>query len=381
MRQAMSTTRFSSPIGATFQQWAAQQRQQSSSSYRILLQTSYSLHNRICAAEPVENSHIYHRAGQRTPSEQATRDILGGGDSGWLLHLMELAAHVASPEQRVSILYISTKPQQTRPADVILELPQEYQTRIRVLDLATNDPWGWNSENDSGEREGSADSTSKLNPGMNNLSLLYQRIQREISEAGSKPMILIWQSLSPLILVHGFPKLLRWLQGLPPCLQIWPVHQDGLTPQQHALLEDAANALLCLQGGEMTVIREGIRERGNVLRQNLSFHLVPTVGPSIRYRVVEGAQEGERVAQKGEPEGKNVEHEAGDKGNIASNPKRLRPHLELRLEEENNVSIKTNKSVNGNDATQLRLPKIYLQDDDPEFDDLDEEDPDDDLDI
>ena len=50
--------------------------------------------------------------------------------------------------------------------------------------------------------------------------------------------------------------------------------------------------------------------------------------------------------------------------------------IELKLEDDNNEVPKASQQSQTNNR-----PRIFLQDDDPEFDDLDEEDPDDDLDI
>ena len=50
----------------------------------------------------------------------------------------------------------------------------------------------------------------------------------------------------------------------------------------------------------------------------------------------------------------------------------------LKHEQEKGTGSESNSSF---EAIQKQAPKIFMEEDDPEFDDLDEEDPDDDLDI
>ncbi len=368
-----------------------------------MLQTSYSLTTRITAAEPVENPHLYKRAGLATPPERAIRDIHGAGETAWLLRLVELATKQqqrqkasdsgSSASESVSIIYVTTK---SRPQNYSLveELPQDVRGKVQVLDLGSRDPFGWDEE-EMTPGDGSAPFAN-----MNNLQEVYQRLKMEFNDR--KSVILIWQSLTPLMVVHGFKKVLRLLCALPPCLQIWPVNTQLMTPTQHAQLEDVSNAILHLQGGEMNIIRQGIRERGNVLRQKLPFQLEAiATGTHVgqRYRIVQESEDEERKNEgdgddhNGKPV--NVERdEYGSKVNKAT-PETTNKNKEvsrsdgrsrgapLRIEENDggrNESPGGNLSSEQEPAAPSR-PRIYLQDDDPEFDDFDEEDPDDDLDI
>ena len=387
----MSLNDLDSPLSSVFQQWAS-----SSSSgirpYRLLLQTRYSLQSRISISEPVENLHVYQRAGVLTPRDRATRDVYGGGEGGWLLRLVELAVKVQSDLSHgpdvASVIFITTK---ARPKNYSLidELPLKLQQKVNVVDLASQNPFGWDS----------SDNSSGTN--MSDLSQLYQRLQEEFGKrrdatqavpVSAAPVIMIWQSLTPLIIAHGFSKVLRFLCALPTCFQVWSVNVQVLTPKQHAKLEDASNALLCMQDGQMTMIRQGIRERGNIIRKSLPFRLTlkPTPTSKRRYFLIElenddcGNNVDDNYSYDGE---KNAENGKEDTANKISRPSvstRSRGvQLHLEGEEDAGSSIAKNKTtkINKQEATRSDRPRIYMQDNDPEFDDFDEEDPDDDLEI
>jgi hypothetical protein len=475
----MTSNTVGSPIASIFQQWTAQQVSQqkqseddgaentfstkcssSLSSYSILLQTSYTLQHRIQAAEPVDNPHLYRRAGVPTPAERAIRDSVGASETAWLLRLIELAAHQQQSAQHsnvVKVIYIST--QSRTSGNTLIEcLPQELKTRIQVVDLASENPWGWdtisvddNNCDDTGHCEetavedsgASATTTDTIN--MKDLATVYQHLKDQImidnkptNRRTSPPRILIWQSLTPLLAVHGFDRVLRLLMGSypVPCLQVWPVNIQSLTPHQHRQLEDASNALLCMQGGEMTMIRQGVRERGKIIRGQIPFrlHVVDLEGNdnfcvdeedeflSIRcqfrrYRIVEGEEEvvdtmnsseipktedvpsmngrGGTTMMDAPPSGTDrVPTGTGTTSSSSSQSGLGRPRVQLRMEEDNDVGVDrlssgrnrqdNNVVVSKQDSTaqhNIHQPRIYMQDDDPEFDDLDEEDPDDDLDI
>ncbi len=412
----MASKKIGCPVFSIFQQWTAQsQRQQvdtesqplpSSLSYRILLQTSYSLKNRITAAEPVENPQLYKRAGLATPPERAIRDIQGAGETGWLLRLVELATKQQQSDSDSSdytvdggsIIFLKTK---SRPQNYCLveELPQDVRSKIKVLELGSWDPFSWDEkEKDTVTDDERNASFEKIY----DIREIYRELRIELNRrcTDGKPAILIWQSLTPLIVVHGFKKVLRLLCALPPCLQIWPINLQVMTPAQHSQLEDASNAILQLQGGEMNIIRQGIRERGNVLRKKLPFRLEVMTSDKYkqpRFRVVQETEEDERRNDGGDDHRNSNAASSSEKAGHASNsavmekPKSRDSSISdhrsrgtaLHLEESDGGR---NESAFGNgsavtDPTATSRPRIYLEDDDPEFDDFDEEDPDDDLDI
>ena len=420
----MASKKLGCPLSSIFHQWGSAQDQRqnktvdieskshlspSSLSYRILLQTTYSLKTRSSAAEPVENPHLYKRAGLATPAERAIRDIRGASETAWLLHLVELAAQQGqktkdldgannSTADPTSIIFLATKPG-SEDCSLLQELPQDVRSKVRVLDIGSRDPFGWEEkENDAG------DGTSTGFTLVNNLRQLYRRLQGEFDRttgnSGTR-VILIWQSLTPLIVLHGFKKVLRLLCALPTCLQIWPVNSQSLTPEQNAQLEDASNAILYLHSGEMNIIRQGIRERGNVLRQKLPFRLEAIVSDrhtQNRFRIVKEA-EVEEIVNNGDDDdnrsvksARNSDKEGYRSNAIAEDKSRMVESssvdsrsrgAQFRIEESDGGRKEgTGGNLSSeNGLTTPHRPRIYLQDDDPEFDDFDEEDPDDDLDI
>tara|TARA_B110001452_G_scaffold66956_1_gene53813 strand:- start:19 stop:462 length:444 start_codon:yes stop_codon:yes gene_type:complete len=147
-----------------------------------------------------------------------------------------------------------------------------------------------------------------------------------------------------------------------------------------------------MQDGQMTMIRQGIRERGNIIRKSLPFRLTlkPTPTSKRRYFLIElenddcGNNVDDNYSYDGE---KNAENGKEDTANKISRPSvstRSRGvQLHLEGEEDAGSSIAKNKTtkINKQEATRSDRPRIYMQDNDPEFDDFDEEDPDDDLEI
>jgi hypothetical protein len=469
--------------------------------YRILLQMTAPcslLQDRTLAAQPIEeNKHVYHRAGQLTPSEIATKDMWGG--SAWLLYLMEQLctaivtfevdpstmildqnenrhhhqqsdSSVAdlSPTPTPQVLFISTLPQAkeagtSTTAWIHQFLPSHFLHHVQVLDLSTDNPWGWDNDEDDNDDENDGDETiqqcqqqqgllkeenignsssssSSTTIGMDNLVLLQHHLrQKQQQHRQPQPMILIWQSLVPLIQVHGVPQVLRMLQTLPG-LQIWTVPISCWSSADYVLLEDAASCLLQIQHGVATLLRRGIREPDNVQRETIPYELRAITktttmmdsddGTTRRcpnndnnnnnnnnnngivglryYQVVVGmVEKSTRHEQKVE----NVRPSDTISPSITSTRTIITPatttsitgnshssldlpnrghqaarRVQLQLEEEG----EEDKYIPGKKVTTTttttttftpKRPQIYMDDDDPEFDDLDEEDPDDDLDI
>jgi hypothetical protein len=200
--------------------------------YRILLQMTAPcslLQDRILAAQPIEeNKHGYHRAGQLTPSEIATKDMWGG--SAWLLYLMEQLCtaivsfevdpstplldqnenqhhhhHSGSPVADLpQVLFIATLPQTKQEGGTTTTttttwihqfLPSHFRHHVQVLDVATDNPWGWDNDDDNDDHDGdetikqcqqqqvlskeeniggSSSSSSSTTIGMDNLVLVHQ---------------------------------------------------------------------------------------------------------------------------------------------------------------------------------------------------------------
>lgn len=419
--QAMTSKNLTgSPMTSLIFQWCRQQQQQqpppqqSSSStattrsYRILLQSTTGLATRLQAANSLstfgkenkssstvsstqeeEEEKVYRRAGLRTPSETACSDLFGGPT--WLVRILEIGAEL---EEECHVVLVRT---QTRESFVHPQL----QSKITILDAA-QDPWGWDSE----EEEEGEDYEKRTSVSLRNLSGLFEAIRQSCRKRPGTPVLLVWESLAPLFLVHGFDRTLRFLQALDDStfqeqekdlvriLQLWSVRMETLTASQLAKLEDTANALLCLNRGDMTLMRQGIRETGNVVREMLPFRFVENSkadGSILPFRLEEQADEPSGSAHNHHHDEapplvdeKPSQLEGVSRGNVdasgtgSNRQKSARSKIQLRLESDDEAS--TRQTTAAPDSTNHR-PLIYLQDDDPEFDDMDEEDPDDDLDI
>jgi hypothetical protein len=341
------------PLASLFQQWS-QQPPSETSSYRILLQSTNDLATRLQAAESVENIALYERAGVFTPSQSAIRDGVGG--YAWFEHLINLAVKYFSG----TIVYIATKPQDSK-----ISWKLQQHSNVTVMQIARHNPWGWDD-----------DDVDQQQPSLSNLKAVYLSLQELIS---SNPnTILIWESLTPLLAVHGFDKIYNLLTRFEN-FQLWPIRTDTLTSQQHASLEDSAQALLYLKNGEMTMIRQGIREKGNLVRQILPFRLEEN-GKLVELDNASNTDESSSFSKanpkqqqtKEETTSKQIETSIGPSSSSRSNK------MQLKLEDDEKVPANSSNTTSSNNDNR---PRIYLQDDDPEFDDMDEEDPDDDLDI
>ena len=413
----------------------------------FLLQSSNSLKLRLDASSTLSSAQeqdVYERAGVRTPAETARRDFLGG--TTWLKYIVEEIITQNQPPKPgtesvstgCSILWIAPTRNHagkgTSSATQAPILSTDRNIFVKVLH-ADSDPWGWDIDDDNGEKcesegKGSYGDAESINlVDLNRLSTTIkdhvQRLKRQFqadrtspigtpgggSTFPSKPMpvIIVWESLSPLLLNHGVTSTLRLVQSCcRGCLVILPILNELLTPVQHTRFEDAAWACLWLNQGEMTLIRKGVRETGNVVREMIDFELVPVATSSqkdmaisnmlfdgsnktnYRLTVVEKpllssskrTESGDDV-DKFETEIKSTA--TADSSTGISKVKRP-GKIQLRLEAESDTRISSRTASTIKAAVDSSIgngnrPRIYLQDDDPEFDDLDEEDPDDDLDI
>ena len=401
----------------------------------VLLQSSHSLPLRLDASSSLSSAQekdVYERAGVRTPAETARRDFLGG--THWLSFVVDEI--VAQQHQSVNnssnnespssidcrILWIAHREGKGPSSAFQAKYPN---VMIEVL-RAANDPWGWERGGDSDvidnseagnevTREIGKESAIRLDD-LNYLSSkINDRIKRltaqeNHSAAGAantiaKPatrVVVVWENLSPLLLNHGVESTLRFVQSCcRGCLVLLPVLNELLTPAQHTRFEDAASACLWLNQGEITLIRKGVREAGNVIRETVDFDLVHTVSNlSVPGDGSNNAKSKVVIVEKSTPSSPSSTFEnatkvadiAGD-GSSSGRIEGSRPgKIQLRLEPEPGKSSDTISQIatfttvfavsdSSTTNTSVTRPRIYLQDDDPEFDDLDEEDPDDDLDI
>jgi hypothetical protein len=116
----------------------------------------------------------------------------------------------------------------------------------------------------------------------------------------------------------------------------------------------------------MTLIRQGVRERGNILREAISFD-VSTSEATGSVTIVMQKKEGDKMDEE---EVAPVSTSVPEAANVKQRPGKVK----LELEDDNAPPA-------SKEQEPTNRPHIYVQDNDPEFDDMDEEDPDDDLDI
>eukprot|EP00934_Nitzschia_sp_Nitz4_P002056 Nitzschia sp. Nitz4//scaffold96_size78090//32888//34003//NITZ4_005492-RA/size78090-processed-gene-0.53-mRNA-1//-1//CDS//3329560567//2056//frame0 len=362
-----SNTHHGSPLMHLVSHWS-QQPDSSRPSYKILLQHSTNLPTRLMAKSTVENPQIYQRAGVRTPPERATRDFLGG--LAWLTRIMELGL-----QSGCKVILVRTLARPSPLSPVLL-------TKVSQIRSTGDDAWGWDTP-DNEANDGS----------VHNLLLLAERISsrsKELaspsdlaSQDSSHPIMLVWESLNPLLTLYGFETTHLFLDNLDKAstklLQVWPVRVESLLGHEHAQLEDSTQALLSVTNGGVTLVRQGVREAGKLLRDTLAFDLAPDVtNTSFQTCTVKEFD----VPKSAKDEKKEVSKDSVQTSSSVATDSTVVPSASvgrgkvvLQHEEENAPTRNTLPSP------PAERPRIFLQDDDPEFDDLDEEDPDDDLDI
>lgn len=373
-------TKESSSFANLLKQW---QKQQDNVSYRILLQYSMDLATRLQAAgssfqerslsQQSEEEIVYRRAGLRAPAESALRDLMGG--DAWIVHILEVALH-----QNLEVIFVRTLARKSY-------VPANLRSRIHEVDKS-QDPWGWDCDDHD------------MSTSMSNLNEFYNVIRTKIDTLEGRPTILVFESLAPLVLVHGFQRTLRFLQAIDKprssidrngssksrLVQVWSTRIELFTSSQHAQMEQVVNALLYLKRGEMALMRQGIRESSNIVREILPFQLVP------QEKVKEDNQLPfclEEIEEKRDDDGAKAPVTVEDSPPRPSNStgpsamesggqqaKLGRTKIKLQMESDDLSATKAAKP-----ESEVSRPRIFMQADDPEFDDMDEEDPDDDLDI
>jgi hypothetical protein len=317
--------------------------------YLLLMQYSRSFAQRQRAASSSSiDAAIYERAAVLTPAQRALRDAVN-----WLPEIIKL---VTSPMVWVETIGGSQQATAVRGK----------QTPVVTLAAFSKDPLGWNNDDTTNLKNLQALATSIVEAAKN-------------SSDDDGQIVIVFESILPLVTLHGLDRTVDFLRHLlkkqtSSVTLIVPILTETLTPSQHVILEDVAHAVLMLQGGEATLLRRGVRERANLLRESVPFEVDDEEGlqllslaatddaPKKKKPVVALSVDGAPVAES--PAGAPPARPSGRPGKVT-------------LQHEDDDQETTKKSA----TKAAPKPQIYLQDDDPEFDDMDEEDPDDDLDI
>jgi len=343
---ALLTMMKKSTVNPLLQLLSSLQKQTDSDPYLILVENSLSFSQRQTAASTEKDLAVYQRAQVKTPSQRAYRDSCGN------LWISEMCQQCTT-----KLVWVET----TGTTGIRRPSLRTLQSSQVVCLPAGTDPLGW----DNSEDNIAVEKTS--------LATLDSLAKNILKEATPNSMIVL-ESLTPLVTLHGLERTVNFLRHL---LQhsssttiVVPVLIECMTPSQHVVLEDLAQAVLILEGGEATLMRRGVRERSNLLRDQVHFEInddglrllstdtAPTT-PNTSTETTTSIISAETVVEKEEP--------------AVVSSKRRPGKVTLRHEEEGDVTATPEPPA--------PKPNIYLQDDDPEFDDMDEEDPDDDLDI
>jgi hypothetical protein len=229
------------------------------------------------------------------------------------------------------------------------------QSNVHVLSVA-DDPFGWNVDGGST---------------LENLEALLIAI---VEAAGSESSIVVFESMTPILMRHGLDRTIRFVKKVLATLKsplVLPVLVDSLSAAQHRLLEDMAHATLFLHGGNLNLIRQGVRERGNIVRENVPFRVEDSSGkPMIRVQ-----QNDDDIQDEDEPA------VVVPTPTIAPQLVTMPQKPQSTVARFGKIKLQMEEDASTTAPSQVNEPNIFIQDDDPEYDDLDEEDPDDDLDI
>jgi len=313
-------------------------------SYLLLIQHSLSFAQRQTAASSVgDDISVYQQAKVLTPSERARLDACG---NVWAYELATVYIH--------QVLWVQT---------IGGKAPENCHKIIPVVD----DPLGWDNDDEKDNE------TTSSSSNIGNLNDLAQKIITSASPSG----IVVFDSITPLLMLHGLHQTILFLHRLlhSSIAFIVPVYREMLTAAEHVLLEDLSNALLVLREGTATLLRHGVREGGNVVRDEVFYEIDEQ--QNNRLKLLSSSKQPKVEKKEVTAVVKNIDESSILDVVIQQSPSvRERPgKITLKIEEEDD------SKKSRNPKTAVSQPQIYLEDDDPEFEDLDEEDPDDDLDI
>lgn len=381
--------------------------------YFILFQHTKHFSQRILAAEPDSSSQIYRNAGLLTPKESSIKD-----SSGDLFIQEAWKECVTKCSGRVILVKCCDS------LDFGLEHgeggkerrhPRDKNIRRMFLENGVtvdffSDPLGWDCDDVDEPPCRNTGHTIKGNISKLHSILSYLQDAADYiarNQQSTQPIPIIFDSLTPLILHHGVEKLSILFTALKQQTHnknavlspiFLPVLSEMLSPSKNRVLEEYADAVLTLHGGKMSIAKRSARN-GGMISGGFSGGL--RLVKDVQYFEVKNYPWSELIWTKG---GGGGGQEAHVNEQNATNPteKDLEDvSQDMKKVTMSSVSQKSDKSVQ--DRTKKRpvlmhendnnrhhdnqqsenrpRPVIYLEDNDPEFQDLDEEDPDDDLDI
>jgi hypothetical protein len=331
-----------------------------------------------------DSDDLYRRAGLPTPSETATWDWQAGAAT--LEHIVAAAA-ASSPAAvngaTATVIWLGTLPH--RPMAQRRPWLEQIGDRVHVVDCCgggQGGPFGWEEHSDSKSAEQSSIPTLER---LDSIDTAVTEIVQGLDRGGSGSVVVILESLAPLILRHGLTRTAQWLEraiSRHSAVSLWvvPVLLETLSHAQHLVLEGIAAAVLRLQHGTGQLIRRSIRHAMHPLVRESFFYSIyvetkPGDGGTLIQRRELRVHSRPMSASKTDNTSTEVPALAPEATPVPSVRPKSTP---LSIHEGCREAINTPGAL---PPTQASAPRIYMQDDDPEFDDFDEEDPDDDLDL
>ena len=298
---------------------------------------------------------------------------------------------------------------------------QMFRRNGAMVDLSSN-PYGWEDSDTDAENDDKSDSfIHKCN--MNKLHPIAMAIRKAATNVESRrhhttseqnqnntqimqqPVPIIFESMTPLLNAHGVDKVCTLLKSLGRVLTqdstnkcttilspiVVPILYESLRPSEHRCLEDVSDAMVHINlldspaeesvsqnsmnctavmlSGVMDLVRRGGGGLGGkFIRHCIPFHIMrlssnknKNMRDSCYWVLEHDDEESEHISE--DIEDKDTKKKEGTTGNG-------------KAEDSKKQLVSDTKTA----ATNTSRPRIYLQDDDPEFDDYDEEE-DDDLDF
>ena len=265
-----------------------------------------------------------------------------------------------------------------------------------------------------------------------NIERLDTIIESSASQFPNSPYVLIFDSITPVLMRHGFNKTSLFLQSFMQTLShtgycrlaVVPIRTEILTEGQHRSLEQSLciDAMLnvsqsipllyssvehapsryprndgvsCLNA---MLLRRGVRESDHVQRESIPYWFRTTPGSCSHDEVLsrnccyeidfQVGPSAEDILKKEIATNESAEFFQNDSHSsekpLSQSVMKQQQHAGRQSGKSSvNLQLHEGSRANASEAVvQPPLqPNIFLQDDDPEFDDYDEEEPDDDLDI
>jgi len=407
-KQASSTPQNSTPFQSLFLGLTRPFSSESTTSnsytpYLVLFQHNQHLIQRLIAAEPDQSSQLYKHAGLLTPKETSVKDARADlfVKEAWRECVKRCSGRVIVVKCSESIDFGYGK--ETRKNRKNRELVKLFGDNGVVVDLCS-DPLGWDADcGTHAERNTAVKAFKAQATKLQSVLLVLQEAAQYITlqtsqdddtTTNTKPTIqpipIIFDSMTPLLLHHGVEKVTMLFSRLKQSGEksiispiFVPTLSEILPPSGNRILEEYADAVLTLNGGKLLIAKRSAR-LGGMICGGFSGGLRLT--KDEQHFEIEG--NGLVLLKKGsESSSKEIKEATNDLNDIERGAKQMNLNENTSTEKKSTqrpvLKHEEDKSEanNAKEGSSKPSPKIFLEEDDPEFDDLDEEDPDDDLDI